>query len=210
MNVWTECVCVCVTMSVCAFQKLTDTPLLCLKSFFFRSYLSWSQGSVKSKPCRLSRALSRSPRLPQHFKSPSTDVELDGLFFSLFLFLYFVLFPSQHAARKSCVPNWTIRTLKSRQLGERRGGARGGDAVSSSASLRRTDGRTDGRMACANCCLLFRRSSAFKAAKKAFSDACRAPNSLRERCSFGLQFCESHHHFLHTTVCSSLSMPWMF
>lgn len=186
-------------------------PLLCLKSFFFRSYLSWSQGSVKSKPCRLSRALSRSPRLPQHFKSPSTDVELDGLFFSLSRSVPVLCFiSSQHAARKSCVPNWTIRTLKSRQLGERRGGARGGDAVSSSASLRRTDGRTDGRMACANCCLLFRRSSAFKAAKKAFSDACRAPNSLRERCSFGLQFCESHHHFLHTTVCSSLSMPWMF
>lgn len=164
---WTECVCVCVTMSVCAFQKLTDTPLLCLKSFFFRSYLSWSQGSVKSKPCRLSRALSRSPRLPQHFKSPSTDVELDGLFFSLSLSVPVLCFiSSQHAARKSCVPNWTIRTLKSRQLGERRGGARGGDAVSSSASLRRTDGRTDGRMACANCCLLFRRSSAFKAAKK--------------------------------------------
>lgn len=48
------CVCVCVTMGVCALSKTHQRPFTLLEKLF-KSYLSWSQGSVKSKPCRLSR-----------------------------------------------------------------------------------------------------------------------------------------------------------
>lgn len=92
------------------FPKLTNAPLLCLKKKkafqLFKSYLSWSQGSVKSKPCRLSRrcpAVHAKPRPSSALRvSPLhllTDVELVGPLF--FFFFFFSLYEPQHA-----LPTW--------------------------------------------------------------------------------------------------------
>lgn len=184
-------------MRVCVLTTcFPELPFTLLEKLFKSCYLSWSQGSVKLKPCRSSRRcpVIRSPssalfRVSSCFVS--TGVEL---FQNPLLFLSFSSEPQHALAKAASRPSSTGWSLKIPTAG---------------SSAAEVFFPTNGRTAFANCCLCF---VALLHSPKAFSQT----HDVHQMGSLSVPFCESPPPLSSTLlyppppVCSSLSMPWMF
>lgn len=186
-------------MRVCVLTTcFPELPFTLLEKLFKSCYLSWSQGSVKLKPCRSSR---RCPVLRSQLRPSSALFRVSSCFVSTGVELFrtppplplFLLFPLSHSTRLLKHPGRPAPdgVLKSRQLGR-----------TQRRFFRQMDGRRSqtaasvSSLSCTRQKLFLRRMMCTKWVLSLFLFV-NPPSSIVNP-------------FISPPVCSSLSMPWMF